>query len=90
MNLRPATKELLHHCAATEFCDTCKYRVGCGIRYCFYDEAIRDELQFELFIQGMEVESQPIFGENLAFEGTEHIRRKVTRERKIHPLFSYT
>ena len=89
MNLRPVTHELLVHCVNTDFCTNCSYRIGCPVRHSFYNPYLKNDIDFEIFIQTMEIRASKTYGENIAFLGTEHIRNKRTLEMKNNPFFSY-
>ena len=90
MEFRPLTLELLNHCTKTDFCTKCKYRIGCPIRRSFYGDHFKDDIDFEIFLQTLEIRESKNYGEALAFMGAEHIRNKFYNEKKIYPHFSYT
>lgn len=89
MNLRPLTEELLSNCVREDFCTDCKYRVGCPIRFSFYDKKLDSELHFEIQLQLLEIKAAKIFGVDDALMGANHLRNKVVLERKNNPTYSY-
>ena len=87
MNLRPLTMELLDHCVKNDFCTNCTLRAGCPIRYRFYK--FKDELEFEIQLQTLELQLAHSCGESIAFLGTIQVRNKYTLEKRNNPYFSY-
>ncbi len=89
MEFRPHTKELYLHCAATQYCTDCKYRIGCPIRHSFYSKGLKTDIDFEVLIQSLELEFQSSVGEDTALDATNSIRYKYYTEKRINPQFSY-
>ena len=90
MNLRPLNDELMFHCAETDYCTKCKFRAGCPIRYSFYARSFENDIDFEIFLQSLEIKASKVFGKERAFDGAAHIRNKYNLEKRNNPYFSYT
>lgn len=81
MEFRPNDIELLITCAQTKHCASCTMRIGCPIRYSFYEGEVRTEIN----IQRAEIFLQPLVGEDKAYTATEFLREKILTERGAHP-----
>ena len=89
MEFRPCDLNLLSHCVKTEFCTDCKFRIGCPIRHEFYLRIFETDIDFEIFLQTLELEFGKNSDEDRCFEATEQVRRKYYMEKRINPHFSY-
>ena len=81
MPFRTVTASLLDSCANNKTCKSCKYRIGCFIRYSFYVH--NTEASFDEFLK-MHVESDS----KLSAEVCDNLREKYKDERKRYPEYS--
>ena len=88
MNLRPINEELVITCFQNAYCTECELRVGCPVRYYFYDG---DDLSHEISLQMAEIKLSEEFPENstLSFELANNLRKKRNRELSEKPFFSF-
>ena len=88
-NLRPYDSNLVSNCVKTPYCQDCKYRVGCPIRYSFY--RYKTDLDFEIEIQTIEILIRSLIGnEDLTLRAVNRVRAKRELEILNNPRFSYT
>lgn len=87
-NLRPYDSNLVETCVLTQYCEDCKYRIGCPIRCSFYE--YKTEIDFEITIQSIEIEVRKYFNEESALRAANWLRAKRDLEIRNNPIFSYT
>lgn len=86
MELRPFDYSLMRTCAENDICTNCPMRIGCSIRYSFYEP----EISFELTLQMSELSIRNILGnDHLAFVGVQWLRHKRRVELGLNGVFSY-
>ncbi len=84
MNMRPFNPVT---CINNQFCNNCPDRVGCLMRYYFYNG---DDFDQEIILQKTEINAQEFMSEDDAFNNVDIIRKKRNRELSEHHFFSFT
>lgn len=87
MELRPIDNELLETCLSIDFCRDCPKRIGCRLRYEFYN----DDSYFEICLQLAEIYVMKThnLSSDSTLEASNNIRRKRKCEIMTNPSFSY-
>lgn len=85
MNWRPVDEHLIYHCVFNANCKDCPCRIGCQLRYSFY----QDDIEFEKKLQIAELQARRYMSEDNAFEASNSLRKKRMHEISLHPFFSW-